>query len=806
MSIEYSPIEAEFTVLNNAAYFDPFPSNLATLNEQFSSESPFTFTSESSIGTHSVSSNQMTINGSGTRNTIVYETGVGPSIPQLWVEMQIDSGGTSSAGYDNFGVGIVKDSNNFLFASLDRIGKTARIQIKIGGSNTFYASVSASTYTAPYKIALSLVGNSACFWRHNGSTWSCITKYDVTAKYDFQTIGNLTGWYWGFTVATNNTSTWILSNLKAGSYGAVGLRDMTVVTEENGDPYMVDAETIKFLASASDPNGYCYSGIFTLNISTYAITQVGLIFINRDGKYYRDHAGHIIYYSNGNRRLFMTTWANGFGGSVQILYKLLTTGDVLSGVTVIDSMTQLTLPGLLNASYGAYDPFCVWDGSQWLLTYSITANTNFTGNPFYPALASSDDLATFDLIGADTAMSGTGYEGTRLTRSNDDWWVLAGGPKAHGNVMRVYDSSMNYVGNIDAVLDDADSYPPHAMIFSIGQIYYMLTWDSDKYGSVLGTRGSPLIERSYRYSSIDIEPDSINSDEEFGNPSFLWDAIIEPESIESSEAFGTPSFVFDGSIYPTSIESDEAFGIPEFTVTGMPPSEMKKVFDVLLPPGAIWRPQENSDFDHLLNGMGSNAQENFDFIDALAHIRDPRETPILDDLEKEYGITKNTSLTEAERRVALAAAKYAIPNTASWEHLQDRLRAAGFANIVVTPNDPAIDPSLIASSDLVVNGTLYSSQSPAYLAECNGDETFAGNGKAVCGYYISIRHNNQTYQIPTAYPYWRFFFFVGGAASGWPSSPAIAYYTVQAGRLDELKRLILRYKPVRAWCVLRAGY
>jgi hypothetical protein len=233
--------------------------------------------------------------------------------------------------------------------------------------------------------------------------------------------------------------------------------------------------------------------------------------------------------------------------------------------------------------------------------------------------------------------------------------------------------------------------------------------------------------------------------------------------------------------------------------------KMKAVFEALLPPGAIWRPREGGDFDHLLDGMGDGAQTVYEFIDAIARTRDPRETTILSDLEKEYGITPNSELTEAVRRVALAAIKYAIPTPASWEHLQTFLRASGFDDIVVTPNDPAIDPSLI-DGELLVNGPVYSRQSPAYLMECAGDFACCGNGKAVCGYFVNIGRILFEYSIPALSPYWRFFFFVGGAASGWPESPAIEQYVIPEGRTEELKRLILRYKPLRSWCVMNAEF
>jgi hypothetical protein len=295
-----------------------------------------------------------------------------------------------------------------------------------------------------------------------------------------------------------------------------------------------------------------------------------------------------------------------------------------------------------------------------------------------------------------------------------------------------------------------------------------------------------------------IYPVEIPSEEAFGTPVLVH--YIYPLEIPSEEAFGTASA--DIVVTPESISSEEAFGV---SLAYPYNSRMKGFFEVLLPPGAIWQPRPDGDFDKFIDGMGNNAQVSYEYIDLLGYIRDPRRTSVLEDLEKEYGILTNDELSELTRRVALAATKYAIPNTASWEHLQDRLRAAGFDDIIVNPNDPAIDPALIDGS-LIVNGTTYSAQGPAYLMECNGDFAFCGNGKAVCGYFINNRRIETEYPIPPSSPYWRFFFFVGGAASGWPSSPSIAHYTVEAGRLEELKRLILKYKPIRSWCILNAGY
>lgn len=238
--------------------------------------------------------------------------------------------------------------------------------------------------------------------------------------------------------------------------------------------------------------------------------------------------------------------------------------------------------------------------------------------------------------------------------------------------------------------------------------------------------------------------------------------------------------------------------------------EMKAVFEALLPQGAIWKPKPDGDFDRLLAGMGDNAQLLYDFNESLAHLRDPRRTASLADLEKEYGQLTNTALSEADRRKQLAGVKYAVPDTESWELMQDKLREAGFDNIVVTPNDPAINPDLI-TGELVVNGPVYTEQTTQYLAQANGDNMFAGNALAITGYFVNIARTPHAYEVNSIggsarWPYWRFIFFVGGVASGWPSAPAIAIYPVDANREQLLKRLVLSYKPLRAWALLVIEY
>lgn len=216
------------------------------------------------------------------------------------------------------------------------------------------------------------------------------------------------------------------------------------------------------------------------------------------------------------------------------------------------------------------------------------------------------------------------------------------------------------------------------------------------------------------------------------------------------------------------------------------------------------------DLSKLLDGLAEDYQEVYDQIQLVAHIRNPRRTGNLSDLEREYGIVPDNLLSDQIRRQMLAHVMYQRPTTASWEHLQNALEEAGF-NLIVTQNNPVVDPAdvTIDISELLVNGKLYTSQEPAYYMAAGSDIAYAGHSRGYSGYYIVFIKTLKTYSIPTnikEHWTWRFVFWVGGAASSWSSSPAIAVEYVDKQRATQLKNLILKYKPAFTWCVLCVDY
>lgn len=467
-----NPAQLQFSRVSTVTFATVLPAGLVAVDEQFVSDSgQFTRFTEGTQGTFTVSGGQATIaNGTAAGRNDIIVTGSDLAMPQIAVQIDVVSRSGTPAGFDNIGVGISKDANNFVWASYDRIGGQARIQLKISGVNTFNASV-ARTLTAPYKLALSLVANSACMWVDTGSGFEFVTGYSIpTGTINFKTA-SLTGWKAGWTVATPNNSTWVFDNLKAGAFGGFGFRDFSIVTNEDGSPYL-SGSVAYFSATCADGLGQGHQGVFSIDTSTYAVTQVGALMVSRGGGKEPDVAGHLIRNGASSFRYTVATWGNGFGGVLDT-HSGAVASNLLSGQYLVSGLTKLTLPDQASG-YGAYDAMLAKDGAMWRLAYSVTENTSFTGSPFWLATATSPDLTTWTASGNDRSTKP--YEGAKWVKFGSDYYALAGS----SNSARVYDASANFRGYLQATFDGGSLTQPHPAIFDAGDKWMMLTFNQVK--------------------------------------------------------------------------------------------------------------------------------------------------------------------------------------------------------------------------------------------------------------------------------------------------------------------------------------
>ena len=203
----------------------------------------------------------------------------------------------------------------------------------------------------------------------------------------------------------------------------------------------------------------------------------------------------------------------------------------------------------------------------------------------------------------------------------------------------------------------------------------------------------------------------------------------------------------------------------------------------LLPPGPIWEPEEQAEFDLLLEGVADNLEVIRAFLSTLSDTRNPNDTIILSDLEREYGVPTNTLLSEDTRRVRLAELVFGANRNGTEDDLQTALRNVGF-DVFVYQNDPAVDPAIfleqqfqmVADGDnafagrsdafagfiggnLLVNGDTFLTEKT--FTSISGSGFFAGTGHGA-GEYENLLVEKQEYPIPTDPNDWPLVFFVGG--------------------------------------------
>lgn len=196
-------------------------------------------------------------------------------------------------------------------------------------------------------------------------------------------------------------------------------------------------------------------------------------------------------------------------------------------------------------------------------------------------------------------------------------------------------------------------------------------------------------------------------------------------------------------------------------------------YEVFSGTATVTRAISAGNLKRLLMGCGDNHQALYEFLGTLAFIRDPKNTPILSDLEKEYGLLEDTGLTEAERRDRLHSLVYAPRGTGAASYLQEQLQAAGFT-VYAYPNSPAADPGSVIGGfggGMVVNSQVY---------DRTGTE--------------AAKNRNL----------WPFVFFVGGVAIT-DSDGRILHIenlALTPAQADVTRELVLKCKPVHSWAVV----
>jgi hypothetical protein len=252
---------------------------------------PWTMVSEGVPNTATVVSSEFTFtqtgDGSTQYNNLMLE-GAPIGMPQVCATIHIAAASnTGGSTYEDYSVGIAKDSNNYCYATWRQNSGYVRIHIKIAGTSTDGIAQVSVSWTPPFDLGFSLVGDNATIWYcPSGGTWTAISTAGLSSHYDFRTYGSVVAntWYgsWAAAYFPNNGAalTVSFSNFKVGSFGASGLRDTCVVSAASGSP-VLSGNQVWLTATATDPGASAYCGVFTYDLVARTLTQVGAIMVDR---------------------------------------------------------------------------------------------------------------------------------------------------------------------------------------------------------------------------------------------------------------------------------------------------------------------------------------------------------------------------------------------------------------------------------------------------------------------------------------------------------------------------------------------
>lgn len=508
--LERTPMQMAFTSFLTQPIFDPQPlrAEVTDLIETFASTADIEVTTTKyggTAGTASVAGNILTISG-GDNTAVLAKTSVSSfTVPDAFIEVGIDTQGTSGS-QDILEVGIFLDGSAFVTGSIDRVANTAWIQVTNPSSDQRVAQVSFTVPSGAFRLGFGYMQNAAAMYVDTGSGWTYVTGGDTSAYLNLNAPSTLTDLRAGFILASASPTTWKFDKLRSGRFGAVGFRDPTLVTNKGGTPYInagkayVTASTTLAFTSGGG-GGATHNSIHEIDLSTMEIEMVGVFYNVRSSVFRYDLNLHIVDNGDGTQELFWATWGDSStSGGIRMVHSAFTGAYQFGTRVMIPAPTYLALPGLPSGASGSYDGMAAWDGAQWRMAYAIVnTSTSFSSN-FWPAQATSSDLSTWTLVGADTGHAG--FEGTKLLKAAGQFWTTAGGPFSGTKVARVYDDTMAYQGDLPATMPGSTSNDTrgHAMIFPYGSYQYMITFDDTRWNSVNFTWGQYIVQRSPRYT------------------------------------------------------------------------------------------------------------------------------------------------------------------------------------------------------------------------------------------------------------------------------------------------------------------
>jgi hypothetical protein len=449
-----SPLDLEFSIVDQQRPRQLVADGFVRLRDGFDRARSYQRLSPSGdVGTVRVSRGRMVLSGAGGFDTLL-RSGTRQEAPYAAVVVDVRSF-SGDADEDTVLAGLVKDAGNYVVARYDRATGTAGIEVAVDGTVRTLGTAEVDL-PAPGRLAFALTSTTVVAFVDGGSGFVPVVQENLAGILDLRRPAALAAYHNGFG-ARSSSGAVTLGSVRAGYFGELGLRDPHLVTRADGTPYIRDGKAyLSFTQAGLAFFETAHWGVWTLDLRTFELEQVGNLFFQRDGAdtVLGDHAGHIVLDEAEDRWILaMSTWGDFSGEGVQINYVTLPRRrNPLHGVHVLRTRRlPLPLAELPSAHVGQWDPHLVRIDRRWYVAF-VNARAFFN---FYPNLARSArgaDFTSTRLVGSDDAKVET--EGPVMQKFGNRWYVMASNgdnspPEIRGQYP-VYDLTMTQVGILDA--------------------------------------------------------------------------------------------------------------------------------------------------------------------------------------------------------------------------------------------------------------------------------------------------------------------------------------------------------------------
>lgn len=315
-------------------------------------------------------------------------------------------------------------------------GATAWLRLTHGDLVTEHRSRRSARSPQATRIALTLTGTHATVLTadgagEDGEDWTARARVDL-ARDPVAADTRDEAWLAGLIVEHDGPVT----SLRAGGFGQLGLRDLRLVTHEDGTPVRPEdgpEEGGVLLSATSAGPGFfdtAHTSLWHLATGTLELTHRADLFFRRPDRRgaFGDHATHVVLDRPARRWLVATSTWGDFdearpGARVDAVLADVPAWTPLTRGRHLLATRPLAIPAPAG-SVGVWDPHLVRQGEGWLVGF-VSARRWFV---FGPGVAEGPDLDRLRLRAADTGRRAT--EGTTLHRdaAGHRWVLVSDGP------------------------------------------------------------------------------------------------------------------------------------------------------------------------------------------------------------------------------------------------------------------------------------------------------------------------------------------------------------------------------------------